>query len=52
MANNGDTEQTAYPAAKARQGEIVLRTPLRRMIFLAGFVGMVLVAALWLVLSR
>ncbi|MFZ1079713.1 MAG: peptide ABC transporter permease [Methylovirgula sp.] len=52
MANNGDMEQTAYPAEKARQGEIILRTPLRRIIFLAGPVGIVLVAALWLVFSH
>jgi hypothetical protein len=52
MANKGDTEQAAYPAEKARQGEIILRTPLRRIIFLAGLVGIVLVAALWLAFSR
>ncbi len=52
MANNGDREQITYPAEKARQGEIILRTPLRRMIFIAGLVGIVVVAALWAVFSR
>lgn len=28
-----------YPAEKARGGEIILRTPLRRAIFVGGLVG-------------
>jgi hypothetical protein len=52
MANKGDTEQTAYPAEKARQGEIVLRTPLQRIIFLAGLFGIVVVALLWAIFAR
>jgi hypothetical protein len=28
-----------YPAEKARGGEIILRTPLRRAIFIGGLVG-------------
>ncbi len=52
MASNGDREQMTYPAEKARQGEIILRTPLHRMIFLAGLVGIVLVAALWVIFAR
>jgi hypothetical protein len=32
-------DQKPYPAEKARGGEIVLRTPLRRAIFLAGLIG-------------
>jgi hypothetical protein len=47
MTSSGDREQMTYPAEKARQGEIILRTPLRRAIFVAGLVGIVLVAALW-----
>jgi hypothetical protein len=35
---------TPYPAEKARQGRIVLNTPLRRGIFLSGLVGSVLLA--------
>lgn len=31
-----------YPADKARQGDIILKTPLQRAIFIAGLVGMVL----------
>ncbi|WP_298260774.1 peptide ABC transporter permease [Bradyrhizobium sp.] len=34
-------EQKPYPAEKARGGEIVLNTPLRRAIFLAGLIGAV-----------
>jgi hypothetical protein len=30
-----------YPAEKARGGEIILRTPLRRWIFVGGLVGIV-----------
>jgi len=44
MTNNKDIEQTAYPAEKARQGEIVLRTRSRRIIFAAGLVGLVALA--------
>ncbi len=29
-----------YPAEKARGGEIILRSPQRRVIFIAGLVGM------------
>ncbi len=34
-------DQKPYPAEKARGGEIVLNTRLRRAIFLAGLVGAV-----------
>jgi hypothetical protein len=30
-----------YPAEKARGGEIILKTPLRRWVFIAGLVGAV-----------
>lgn len=33
-----------YPAEKARGGEIILRTPQRRIIFIAGLAGAVLLA--------
>ena len=32
-------DQEPYPAEKARGGEIVLNTPLRRAIFLSGLIG-------------
>lgn len=32
-------EQPAYPAEKARGGEIILRTRTRRLIFIGGLVG-------------
>ena len=35
-----------YPAEKARQGEIVLNTRRRRMIFFGGLIGFVLLAVL------
>ncbi|WP_298111544.1 peptide ABC transporter permease [Bradyrhizobium sp.] len=35
-------DQKPYPAEKARGGEIVLNTRLRRAIFLAGLVGTVI----------
>ncbi|HWK39876.1 MAG TPA: peptide ABC transporter permease [Hyphomicrobium sp.] len=33
-----------YPAEKARQGEIILKTRTQRIIFIAGLAGMVLIA--------
>lgn len=44
MANQGDIERSHYPAEKARQGEIILRTPARRIIFIAGLAGAVILA--------
>ena len=35
-----------YPAEKARQGEIILKTPLQRGIFIAGLAGMILLPVL------
>jgi hypothetical protein len=32
-------DQKPYPAEKARGGKIILRTPARRAIFLAGLIG-------------
>jgi hypothetical protein len=37
-------DQKPYPAEKARGGEIILNTPARRAIFLAGLVGAVVLA--------
>jgi hypothetical protein len=42
-------DQKPYPAEKARGGEIILNTPLRRAIFVSGLIGaFVLVLALML----
>jgi hypothetical protein len=41
-----------YPAEKARGGEIILRIPARRAIFLAGIIGAVVLAAIVLFLTR
>ncbi len=46
------TPKAAYPAEKARGGEIILNTPARRAIFIAGLVGAVLVALLFSFLAR
>lgn len=43
--------ENPYPAEKARGGEIILRTPLRRAIFLAGLSAAV-VPVLVLVMMR
>jgi hypothetical protein len=40
--------QEPYPAEKARGDEIILNTPARRLIFIAGFVG---IAVLLIVLG-
>jgi uncharacterized membrane protein YdcZ (DUF606 family) len=46
MVREGPAQQTPpekpYPAEKARGGEIILNTPARRWIFIAGLVGAVL----------
>jgi hypothetical protein len=36
--------QKPYPAEKARGGEIILNTPARRAIFIAGLIGAVVLA--------
>ena len=41
----------SIPAERARQGEIVLRTPLRRAVFIAGLAGAVILAAILVVVS-
>ncbi len=45
MAEEENTGPKTYPADKVRQGEIILRTPMRRAIFIGG-----MLAALALVL--
>ena len=41
-----------YPAEKARGGEIILNTPIRRMIFIAGLVGAVLLVIILSIFAR
>ena len=43
MARDTD-ERAAIDPERARQGRIVLTTPLRRAVFIAGLAGMVVVA--------
>ncbi|MBZ9809961.1 peptide ABC transporter permease [Mesorhizobium sp. BR1-1-9] len=46
MSNDPDKEGPVFSAEDARQGEIILRTRTRRIIFIVGLVGIVLVAVL------
>ena len=41
-----------YPAEKARQGEIILKTRTQRIIFIAGLAGMVLLALIATLMMR
>ncbi len=41
-----------YPAEKARQGEVVLRTKAQRLIFIAGLAGVVIFALVMSFLLR
>ena len=43
-------DQKPYPAEKARGGEIVLNTPLRRAIFLSGLIGAVVLVIILMLL--
>jgi hypothetical protein len=47
-AQQGSPNPPPYPADKARGGEIILKTPLRRWVFISGLIG---VAILVLVLG-
>jgi hypothetical protein len=44
MVREGPAQPAPYPAEKARGGKIILRTPLRRAIFIGGLVAAVVVA--------
>jgi hypothetical protein len=46
MVREGPAQPPPYPAEKARGGEIILRTPLRRAIFIGGLIAAVVVALL------
>jgi hypothetical protein len=46
MVREGPAQPAPYPAEKARGGEIILRTPLRRAIFVGGLVAAVIIALL------
>jgi hypothetical protein len=41
-----DRHPPVYSADEVRQGEIILRTRRRRLLFIAGLIGLVIVAAL------
>jgi hypothetical protein len=42
-------DQKPYPAEKARGGEIILNTPVRRAIFLTGLIGAVVLAVVLMI---
>ena len=44
MTEKSYSEQPTYPAEKARQGEIILRTRMQRIVFFGGLVAMVVLA--------
>jgi hypothetical protein len=44
MVREGPPQPPPYPAEKARGGEIVLRTRLRRAIFIGGLVAVAVIA--------
>jgi hypothetical protein len=50
--NGKSNEPPTYPAEKARQREIILRMRMRRAIFIAGLVGVGILAFIIDVLSR
>jgi hypothetical protein len=45
MATNDPREPGTYPAEKARQGEIILRSRASRIIFITGLAGAIILAA-------
>jgi hypothetical protein len=51
IQRNGPSPPPIYPAEKARGGEIILRTPLCRAIFIGGLLGAV-ISGLLLVFAR
>jgi hypothetical protein len=46
---DGPPQPAPYPAEKARGGEIILRTRLRRMTFVGGLVGTIVLVLLLLI---
>ena len=46
MSKDRDNEEPVFSGQNARQGEIILRTRAQRIIFIAGLVGIVVLALL------
>jgi len=46
MVREGPAQPPPYPAEKARGGEIVLRTRLRRAVFIGGLIAVAVIAVL------
>jgi len=54
MTNERQSEKPAYPAEKARQGEIILRKRWQLIVFIAGLSGcilLLLILRLWMMAS-
>jgi hypothetical protein len=49
-APDGSEPAEPYPADRARGGEIILKTPLQRWVFIAGLIGAVVLALLLVVM--
>ena len=49
---NSQNSPQDYPAEKARQGEIILRTRTQRVIFIAGLAGMLIVGLIATILGH
>jgi hypothetical protein len=45
MVREGPPQPPPYPAEKARGSEIILRTPLRRAIFIGGLIAVAIAAS-------
>jgi hypothetical protein len=50
--SNDNSELSHYPGRKARQGEIVLRRPWQRAVFIAGLAGCALLILLAILLPH
>ncbi len=49
---SGQNPGPTYPAQKARQGEIILRTRAQRVIFIAGLAGMLIIGLIATFMAR
>lgn len=48
---NKKNEERTYSGQEVRQGDIILRTPIRRFIFILGLAGFVALALVFAILS-
>lgn len=50
-SRDGGPDAKTYSPQEARQGRIILRKPWQRALFIAGLIGIVVLAVLWRVLG-